>query len=449
MSGEIIRNVVIDKDSAPEVIAEIDRAEIRRGEGLVLITGETEKKVSHVGEFAVDLMVEAGFASEESIAEISPVAQAIIDQLSERNSLLQIQVESLEEEKSSLEAQLGSMRTDIAGLQGELNDLREKLAGGKTLDEQLKEAFGDEWVPRNKIPVKVMREGKTVSGWTAISEPFQNEEGQWNIRVTDGEEIEELPLNDVSENDTAPPITAERTRYVPRESVSRRLRNRTPWGVEERDYYVDDRGIYYLENDEPFYVEREVVEGRDVGAVALAGAVVVGIAAWELVGERIFGFGDGSSHALKQVINNQTVEITNLHKVNEHLTDVNQHLTGVDQHLTNVDHHLSGEIGGLHHQIAHDHREEMGAIHRLQLHELKERMTSHPLYFGFRYPWDWAASKVGQVRANGLLYTLSGRAAEHGHHVQWLGSGQHRMLKIDGTFNTKHVVGVLTRYLGH
>jgi type II secretory pathway component PulM len=489
--AELVEAVrVTDKDNLIEEFAEYDRIGIAGNSALV---GETEegqtviaRRASEIGDLLLKQLVAYGGAQAEQTVEPEETSEEKIERLEAEVAQLRAEQgkdvtlegvmpdikELVEQAVTDATQDLRSQITNLeATHQKEIERLKQQnqtleeekevlLARlderGKPLDERLKEAFGDEWVPRKQMPVKITRAEEAESGWTAISEPFQNEEGEWLIKVTDGSKNEYVALEDVSEIDTgapASPALSERIRYNPRPTLLRRLQNRSPRAAPSREYYIDNQGPYYLdENERPVYVSEEEVRGSQIGGLFLAAAGVY--IAWELLERYGLGWEVGTGD-IKKVVHNQAVEIGGLHKANHHLDEVLQNqktllheqateitdLNKIDQHLTNTNKHLARVIN-------HDHREEMGAIHRLQLHELKERATSHPLFFGFRYPWDWAANKVGIYRASPYLHNLAVQAANHGHRVQWLGSGRHQMLKVDGTFNTRHVVGVLSRYSG-
>jgi hypothetical protein len=62
---------------------------------------------------------------------------------------------------------------------------------------------------------------------------------------------------------------------------------------------------------------------------------------------------------------------------------------------------------------------------------------------GFDHPWNWAKEAFGADHAMSTLKDLAAKAAEHGHDVQWSGSGTHESVMIDGNDNTKFVIDTL------
>jgi hypothetical protein len=65
---------------------------------------------------------------------------------------------------------------------------------------------------------------------------------------------------------------------------------------------------------------------------------------------------------------------------------------------------------------------------------------------GFEHPWNWAKEAFGAEHAMSTLKDLAAKAAEHGHDVQWSGSGTHESVTVDGNDNTKFVVDTLKQF---
>ena len=208
--------------------------------------------------------------------------------------------------------------------------------------------------------------------------------------------------------------------------------------VEETSYLEETtpRGLLprrrvVVEEFREFASNNPVIVG--LGAVAAGAAGVLGAVLWETVGERIFGFHDGG------VTKKEIISIINHH----------------DSVLRHRVHALSSHVAGLEAaekvEKAHEHTQDL-ALQHLKREELKESNTLTAYKFAFRYPWDWAANKVGIYRATPWLETLANKAAAHGHKVQWIFNGYLRngakdmILKVDGTTNTRHVVSVLNQY---
>ena len=65
----------------------------------------------------------------------------------------------------------------------------------------------------------------------------------------------------------------------------------------------------------------------------------------------------------------------------------------------------------------------------------------------YDYPWDWAAEKFGDANAMDQLHNLADKAMANGHTVEWFNNGKITWVKVDGSSATKHVLGVLSRYV--
>lgn len=459
MSGEVVRSVVIDKESAPEAIADIDKAEIRRGEGLVLLSGENEKKVGHVGEFAVDLMIEAGFAKEESIEGISSEAQAVIDQL-------RAQVATLTQEKEALERRLNNeledLRNQIAALRTELDDSK------KTLDDQIKEDFGDVWVARKGNPIIIETdEGYTDEGWTALEDPYKKDDGRWYIQVTNGEVTEERPLNSVhrarikSDPDDPEPQRInlkDRLRYYMRGGPAYTAYNRK---LIERD----GRRVVVTEQELPAGVETlppPPEEGR--GALAV-GALAVGALVGGLVAYAIWGRHGHDDSAIRETILRHT-QIEKAHHAaemkaiagEEHLDNINHvaemkaiasnHADEMKTIAANHKQEMTYLKEHVHDAIVHAHGHEMLAIHGNEFTDGQSNSYFHPGDYSsstgdfsrYQYPWDYTHNET-------QLHVWADRASRAGHKVHWIVNAQGKeILQVDGTTNTQKVLEVITKY---
>ena len=70
-----------------------------------------------------------------------------------------------------------------------------------------------------------------------------------------------------------------------------------------------------------------------------------------------------------------------------------------------------------------------------------------PNFSSYDYPWDWAAEKFGDANAMDQLHNLADKAMANGHTVEWFNNGKITWVKVDGSSATKHVLGVLSRYV--
>lgn len=231
-----------------------------------------------------------------------------------------------------------------------------------------------------------------------------------------------------------PPIEPEAHKVDYREPLGLRLRRRLTGEPEPPQYYKDDKGYFYYEEEEKVYVPAETVERRGVGAGAallmLGGAALAGFIGYEIA---------KSGHS-------SNVDISKIHK---EVTDINQQLNSFEaQSASQRIHDHRQEMQAIHNlqdQIARDHTQEMKAIHNIR--SLHERAQDTGAYWAVRYPWDWAANKVGALRAEGWLHTLAARAVQHGHSVRWLAGGHGtEILQVDGRTGTGYVVDVLNQY---
>lgn len=174
-------------------------------------------------------------------------------------------------------------------------------------------------------------------------------------------------------------------------------------------------------------------ERRGIGAL-LAGlgiAALAGFIGYEL-GKR--------GHNYNLDIDNIRKEVANIHQQVDNFEAKN-----TAQHAHAHRHELRA-INSLHDQIAHDHRQEMKSLKDIK-QAVSQSDTATAYHFAIRYPWDWAANKVGIYRAEGWLHTLAAKAMEHGHSVRWLPGGHGtEFLQVDGRTNTGYVINVLNQY---
>ncbi len=189
-------------------------------------------------------------------------------------------------------------------------------------------------------------------------------------------------------------------------------------------------------------------------ASVIAASLVLGAVLWEVVGERIFGFHDGgvTKREITNIINEHTASLKHqeaIHHAAEMKQDTAYHMAEMKA-IANARHDELQAIHGVYKEVSHDHQQEMKAIHGLR-QRLHESDTFTGVKFAVRYPWDWAANKVGIYRATPYLHELAARAATHGHKVQWIFNGRlpngarNEILKIDGTTNSRRVISVLNQ----
>ncbi len=64
----------------------------------------------------------------------------------------------------------------------------------------------------------------------------------------------------------------------------------------------------------------------------------------------------------------------------------------------------------------------------------------------YEYPWDWAVEQFGAENATSELHRLADLAQANGHEVEWIVDGSKEILKVDGSFDTGNIIGVLDQY---
>lgn len=387
-------------------------------------------------------VVKNGSSSFNLTPDLESEVSRIVD---ERTKDLSDRVSQLETEKDQLTQERDSLREELAMAND--NDVEPNISevGGFRINDQ----------------VAVQRpDGKYGSGFKV--DGFTKEDDRVKVKIRHISTDEVIPveperikkISEIDQNEYVvadePPVV--RTGRLVNPRFMRRTRDRFP-GQVSRTYYEDDRGYYYQDADGRYVnVSREEAIGGGAGAVAVAGALVAGAVLWELIGEKIFGYGEGSSQHLKEVIHNQAIEINDLNKVNSHLSKVQEQMTA--QHAHAHKHDLQA-IHGLHNQISRDHAQEIRKINELKGEVIRsqsaaggfhDQLQNTGAYWGIRYPWDWAANKVGTYRAEGWLHILASRAADHGHKVMWLHNRGKEILKVDGTTNTAQVLKVIGQY---
>ena len=64
----------------------------------------------------------------------------------------------------------------------------------------------------------------------------------------------------------------------------------------------------------------------------------------------------------------------------------------------------------------------------------------------YEYPWDWAVGQFGAENVTSELHRLADLAQANGHEVEWIVDGSKEILKVDGSFDTGNIIGVLDQY---
>lgn len=366
----------------------------------------------------LETIVNFGAGEKQSTPAQIPETDVLNNRINELEQQLANERQSHSEELKRLETRHAA---EMESLRQEFKEFREETAETLRLLNEAVEGLTTELAARNNI-----------------SEPAREE-----IEATLEEAREEAPE---SEAETPPPAEE------PEEAetrVSRRVavvpgdpETPTEERVVERDIVSDapplsPTGGRVVETEERWYSPSRA------RAALFAGGLVVGAALWELVIEPVFGIGDGG------VTKKEVINIINHHHFATQHQVAADHAAEMKAIDTSHDKEMQA-IHGVYKHVSEDHRREMGALHgihkevaKLRRQELKERITGSGLYFGFRYPWDWAANKVGIYRATPYLHELAAKAARHGHKVQWIYKNHLQILKIDNTTNSRHVIGVL------
>jgi|SRR5579862_245019 len=105
-----------------------------------------------------------------------------LDKLRTENAHLQRHAAQVEEENRKLKAELAKAQEGSS----ESQDIPENE---DRLDEQLKEEFGDHWVPRKESNVNVTGvDGYLNDGYTVLSDPEKGPDGDWYVDVQRGDE---------------------------------------------------------------------------------------------------------------------------------------------------------------------------------------------------------------------------------------------------------------------
>jgi|GEM_PF-5410993 len=427
--AETVRFVDEERDKLPEELAGFVGLGFDDNNRLVGLeeSGGT-KQIRNVGQALLHFAVQAGVAEEAPPAEDIPAEMraAFEALIIERLEPLNDRIQRLEKDKAGLEETVHRLEREKKELEDRITELtkeppeEEEVAGFKK-DDAVGIRNGDKYIV-----------GFSVAGFT---EPDAAGKRDIRIRDADGKEHSVDPsvlkkrgeIRD-GEIQNVPPLVRQKVDY--REPVSVRLRRRLSGEPEPAEYYQDEEGRhYYLVDDEPVYVD----ERRDAaGAVVLAvGAAALG----GLIGYTLANKSGGHNYSsdFSEIINQNSGLKQQVH----------------DLSLQNA--HELRALHGLHSEIARDHTQEMKKIGELQKEinggsgGFKEHIQNSGAYWGMRYPWDWAANKVGAYRAEGWLHTLASKAAAHGHHIRWFtNSAGKEILQVDGRTDTSYVVKAIS-----
>lgn len=265
MSAETVRSIVIDKQTAPESLAQVDRLEVRPQEGLVIVSGEDERKVRNVGHFAADLALAAGFGHEDTPPAIPPELQGAVERV-------------VEQRLQPISSQLETVIEQNRQLQDDNRRLNEKLQERDNLIAELRRQLDE----KNGREPKVSRHplaGAKITGASfppasqpkeriTVVEPEPNDPNKTETVISSEEKIKRAPV---------------RIRPTLYERARARVAGRP---AQERVYEVDSVGPYTVDSSgRRVYVEyQEDYRGRDrrsaaaaIGALAAVGALIFGI----------------------------------------------------------------------------------------------------------------------------------------------------------------------------
>jgi len=383
--------------------------------------------------------------------EISPAMQAKIDAIiEEKTKPLKDKIDELITENQSLKEDNERLEKELAEAKGEAPKPKdpEFKTGDEVVVDQTDSKFRSGYV-FERI------EDKDDKKYAVLKDKSGSVTSVEMERVKRPSDVNPT---DIVAYDTPPPTTpqAQRKRFEVRQSWYDKVRGRPA-----RQYFIDDdnRPYYLDESDQPVYVRKEELEEREGSTAAgiAIGAFAVGATAlitWLLTRHGHNGVNMDEFNSLKINENRhhlQEMQAINTHHVQEmNAIDAakNAELKAISAH----DAHMTREIwhshkhdqqiyDGIQNRIDREHAQEMRAIKSLH-----DRLQNTGIYWGARYPWDWAASKVGSLQAESWLHTLAGRAAKHGHKVVWLHNQGKEVLQVDGTTNTAKVVNTLNRY---
>jgi hypothetical protein len=448
MAEAAITYRVVNKDILPDEVAEHDIFGKNEQGRLVGYENGDSKIVQHLGDLLVETWVKIGAVEEVPMPEddippeVRTAVEALIDQ---RVAPLNERINHLEREKLEYQKEID----DLKAIKQKLEDRLAELSGNDNI-----EVAG--FKIGNDVALR-QASGKYLTGYEVVGFTKYDDRDFIIIknRATDATQDVNPEIirktADLSDDELEPPALPGNPprgqRVVIDEGWGARARRLFPGAPPPREYYLaEDRPgyAYYMENGQPIYVRREDIEA-DRGGL---GAVVLGLGAAALGG--IIGYslaktgGHNYSHEFTEIINQNTGLKTQVHDLSNHVSVLEARDTA--QHANDLK-----AIHSLHTEIARDHAQEMRGINSLRK-RLEENNTATAFKFAFRYPWDWAANKVGTLRAEPWLHTLASRAAKHGHKVRWIFNGHEpngsvrEILQIDGTTNTQKVVQIVSQY---
>lgn len=273
------------------------------------------------------------------------------------------------------------------------------------------------------------------------------------IEVRDAQEPDITP-----EGQPAPTAPANGQPVMRRRSFASRtwarLRGRPDQEYAPTGEMVDENGRHYrIVEEEIVYTDPENNRGMAAALLALGAAAVSGLVVYELTK----GGGHVDSHQLNQILAQDKGLRHQVHDLSNQVSSFEKKNTL--QHAHAHKHELQADQG-LHNQIhrAAKHQDRLmndlkGQITRgdrsqaRSLKDIHDHLQDSGAYWGVRYPWDWAANKIGTLRAEGWLHKLAAKAAAHGHKVKWImNRNGTESLKVDGSENTQKVLQIISQY---
>lgn len=153
---------------------------------------EFEKpQASEIETTGVSLTPEVRELIEQTVHQETEKLREYIEKLEDDNARIRAQNEELEAENLRLKDQLSNAPTGDKSVETEQKD---------SLHEQLREEFGDNWVPRRDGAVNFRDDdGYINDGYTVISDPEKDPDGDWYVYVQKGdEEPQRVWVGDVS-----------------------------------------------------------------------------------------------------------------------------------------------------------------------------------------------------------------------------------------------------------
>lgn len=478
--GEVVEAVKLtNKDDIPEELARFDGLGLDANNRLVGMNEEGKTtRLQNVGALVMEIVKTTGIAEEMTMDELSPDIMEMVDRtLEERMKPLTDQMETVIEQNRQLLDANQKLQQDIKERDERIEELLRKLKEAKgedlTLNEQLEEDYGDQWIARKDEDVILIQpDGYTDEGWKTEDDPFKKEDDGWYIKIKKGDDVQEVSVEslirvrkpDLSENDTPPPDQNDQSwRERLRSNFTRRRTTITEY---------DDQGRPINSHEE-----------RSGGGLAVAiglGAFVLGALAIEIYEHKIMGH--STTREFRQIAQNHLAEMKaiNAHEHVDKIRDTANHAAEMKA-INNIDLHdkarhavemkaIAADHAAEMKRMADEHKEEMNALHILHNehahahahdldaingvlkavnkdhHTLLEHAGAYRThtggsdFSGYATPWDYTHNES-------QLHTWASRAAANGHKIRWIPTWNGKeMLEVDGTKNTQRVLQVITQY---